>query len=71
MNNAEALSENSQSVFDSMALWNQGIISRENVSKGHISQENIFGIDNSGNNLSLENEEKVKAEAEAKAKEKT
>ena len=85
MNNAEALSENSQSVFDSMALWNQGIISRDNIlgidnSKGNlISREKISGIDNSGNNLSLENEEKVKAkakaeaeaEAEAEAKEKT
>ena len=61
MNNAELLSENSQPVFDSMALCKEKI-SRENVLKKHISQENIFGIDNSGKNLPLEHEEKEKIE---------
>ena len=77
MNNAEALSGNSQAVSNFMALWNQEIIPRDNISgtdnsKGNlISHEKISGIDNFGKNLSLENEEKVNAKAEAKAKEKT
>ena len=77
MNNAEVLTENSQPVFDFMALCNQGIISQENISgidnsNGNlISCEKILGIDNSNKNLPLENEEDAKAdvEAEAKAKE--
>ena len=77
MNNAEVLTENSQPVFDFMALCNRGIISRENISgidnsNGNlISREKFLGIDNSNKNLPLENEEDAKAdvEAEAKAKE--
>ena len=70
MNNAEVLTGNSQPVPDFMALCNQGIISRENISgidnsNGNlISHEKILGIDNS--NLPLENKEDVKAEAKAK-----
>ena len=82
MNNAKVLTGNSQPVPDFMALCNQGIISRENISgidnsNGNlISCEKILGIDNSNKNLPLENEEMVKAkadekvEAEAEAKEK-
>ena len=76
MNNAEALSGNSQAVSNFMALWNE-INPRDNIlgtdnSKGNlISREKISGIDNFGKNLSLENEEKVNAKAEAIAKEMT
>ena len=72
-NNAKALTENSQPVLDFMALCNQGIISRENISgidnsNGNlISHEKILGIDNS--NLPLENKEEAEAEAKAKGKE--
>ena len=74
MNNAEALSGNSQAVSNFMALWNQEIIPRDNIlgtdnSKGNlISREKISGIDNFGKNLSLENEEKVKARLRLKLK---
>ena len=72
MNNAKVLTENSQPVFDFMALCNRGIISRENISgidnsNGNlISRETISGIDNSNNNIPLENEEYAKADDEAK-----
>ena len=79
-NNAKVLTGNSQPVPDFMALCNQGIISRENISgidnsNGNlISHEKILGIDNS--NLPLENkedakagnDEKKKADTEAKAR---
>lgn len=73
MNNAEALSGNSQAVSNFMALWNE-INPRDNIlgtdnSKGNlISREKISGIDNFGKNLSLENEEKVKARLRLKLK---
>ena len=73
-NNAKVLTGNSQPVPDFMALCNQGIISRENISgidnsNGNlISREKILGIDNSNKNLPLENEEDAKVEAEADAK---
>ena len=35
MDKAEAISENSQAVFDFMALWNQGIIPRD-ISPVHV-----------------------------------
>ena len=72
-NNAKVLTGNSQPVPDFMALCNQGIISRENISgidnsNGNlISHEKILGIDNS--NLPLENKEEAEAEAKAKGKE--
>ena len=67
-NNAKVLTENSQPVLDFMALCNQGIISRENISgidnsNGNpFSREKILAIDNSNKNLPLENEEMIKAE---------
>ena len=69
-NNAKVLTGNSQPVPDFMALCNQGIISRENISgidnsNGNlISHEKILGIDNS--NLPLENKKDVEVEAKAK-----
>ena len=75
-NNAKVLTGNSQPVPDFMALCNQRIISRENISgidnsNGNlISSEKILGIDNSNKNLPLENEEDAKAEAKAEANEK-
>ena len=69
-NNAKVLAENSQPVFDFMALCNRGIISGENIlgidnSNGYlISHEKILGIDNS--NLPLENKKDVEVEAKAK-----
>ena len=74
MNNAEVLTENSQPVFNFMALCKLEIISQENISKGIISWEKNSGVDNSKGNHPLGNEEKVKAkafekvEAEAEAK---
>ena len=76
-NNAKVLTGNSQPVPDFMALCNQGIISRENISgidnsNGNlISSKKILGIDNSNNNLPLENEEKVKSKANEMAKAET
>ena len=77
MNNAKVLTGNSQPVPDFMALCNQGIISRGNISgidnsNGNlISCEKFLGIDNSNNNLPLENEEKVKSKANEMAKAET
>ena len=70
MNNAKVLTGNSQPVPDFMALCNQGIISRENISgidnsNGNlISHEKILGIDNS--NLPLENKKDVEENSKAK-----
>ena len=77
MNNAKVLTGNSQPVPDFMALCNQGIISRENISgidnsNGNLkSREKILGIDNSNNNLPLENEEMVKSKANKMVKAET
>ena len=68
MNNAEVLTENSQPVFNFMALCKREITSQENISKGIISWEKISGVDNSKGNHPLENEEKVKAKAFEKVK---
>ena len=68
--NTRVLTGISQPVSEIMALCNQGIISRENISgidnsNGNpFSREKILGIDNSNKNLPLENEEMIKAEAD-------
>ena len=50
--NTEILTENSQSVFIFMALC-LDLISQDIASKRHILHEIIFGIDDSGKNITL------------------